>query len=205
MVRSASSHFDVALKIERCWIYIDDLCVSVRCFSSLQELLYSYSDGWFFAIFQKSESLDISLCKTANQTPSDLTINQFACASVSKEGSSMNEVKVEQKSTGCTKRYKVGVNNYMKCYKKRPEVKAKNNAFYMQKYRRTFKSKTQLDLNKSNNLELCKDSENQTNDSINFVMKRKSEVNSSTDTYCADKEVKRAKLKKRNSIHKNLR
>ena len=50
----------------------------------------------------------------------------------------MNEVKVEQKSTGSTKGYKVGFNNYMKCYKKQPEVKAKNNA-YMQKYRRTFK------------------------------------------------------------------
>ena len=173
-----------------------DLCVSVRCFSSLQELLYSYSGGWFFAIFQKSECLDVSLHKTANQTLDGLTINQFACASVSKEGCSVNEVNVEQKSTGCRKGYKVGFNNYIKCYKKRPEVKAKNNA-YMRKYSRTFKSKTQLNLNKSDNLELCKDSENQTNDSVNYVMKRKSEVFSSTDTYHADKQVKRAKLEKK--------
>ena len=86
----------------------------------------------------------------------------------------------------------------MKCYKKRTEVKAKNNA-YMQKYRGTFtcKSKTRLDLNKRDNLELSKDSENQTNVSIIYVMKRKSEVFSATDTYCADKQVKRAKLEKK--------
>ena len=57
--------------------------------------------------------------------------------------------------------------------------------------RKTVESKTKLDLNKSENLELCKDSENQTNDSLNYVMKRKSEVFSSTDTYRADKQVKR--------------
>ena len=108
----------------------------------------------------------------------------------------MNEVNVEQKSTGCKKGYKVGFNNYIKCYRKRPEVKAKNNA-YMRKYRRTFKSKTQPNLNKSDNLELCKDSENQKNDSVNYAVKRKSEVFSSTDTYHADKQVKRAKLEKK--------
>ena len=196
MVRCVKIHFTDALKSERGWIYIDDLCVSVRCFLSLQELLYSYSDGWFFAMFQKSECLDVSLHKTANQTLDGLTINQFACASVSKERCSVNEVNVEQKSTGCKKGYKVGFNNYIKCYNKRPEVKAKNNA-YMRKYRRTFKSKTQLNLNKSDNLELCKDSENQTNDSVNYAMKRKSEFFSSTDTYQADKQVKRAKLEKK--------
>lgn len=36
-------------------------------------------------------------------------------------------------------------------------------------------------------------------------MKRKSEVNFLIDIYCVDKEVKRVKLKKRNSIYKNLR
>lgn len=70
----------------------------------------------------------------------------------------------------------------------------------MQKYRSTVKSNTQLDLNKSDNLELCKDSENQTNVSVNYVMKWKSEVFSSTDTYCADQQVKRAKLEKKETL-----
>ena len=51
MVRCVSRYFTVALKSERGWIYFDDLCVSVICFSSLQELLYNYSDGCFFLPF----------------------------------------------------------------------------------------------------------------------------------------------------------
>lgn len=46
-------HLIVALNNHREWIYVDDLCVSVRRFSSIQDLLNSYSNGWCFAIFGK--------------------------------------------------------------------------------------------------------------------------------------------------------
>lgn len=143
MVRCRNRHFTVALKTDKGWIYIDDLCVSVRCFSPLQELLYNYCDGWFFAIFQKSECLDINLHDTANQISSGFSRNPIVCESVSKEACSINELKVEQKAKSFKKGDTVGFNNYMKCYRKQPEVKAKNNA-YMQKYRH--KSNTELDL-----------------------------------------------------------
>lgn len=105
----------------------------------------------------------------------------------------MNEVKVEQKGTSYRKGDRVGFNNYMKCYRKQPEVKAKHNA-YMRKYRR--KSNTELDLNKSDNLEVRKENEEQRNDSVNYAMKWKSGSISSTDTYHADEKVKQAKCEK---------
>ena len=181
------------MKTERGWIYIDDLCVSVKCFSFLQEVLYSYPDGWFFAVFQKSECLDINLHETANRTSSGFSINPTVRESVSKEGCSMNELEVERKGTSYRKGGIVGFNNYMKSYRKRPEVKAKQNA-YIRKYR--LKSNTELDSNKSNNLEVCKENEPQRNDSVNYVIKRKSGSISSTDTHHADEKVKRAKCEK---------
>ena len=49
IVRCLNRHFTVTLKSESGCICIDDLCVSVRRLLSFQEVLYSYSDGWFFA------------------------------------------------------------------------------------------------------------------------------------------------------------
>ena len=80
----------------------------------------------------------------------------------------------------------------MKCYRKQPEVKAKNNA-YMQKYRA--KTYSELDLNERGKLEIRKRNENQRNDLvIKFTMKRKSQsINSSSGTYYADENIKRPK------------
>lgn len=82
----------------------------------------------------------------------------------------------------------------MKCYRKQPEVKAKNNA-YMQKYRH--KSNTELDLNKIDNFKVCKEINDQRNGSVNYTIKRKSGSIFSTETYHADEKVKRAKLEKK--------
>ena len=54
MVRCISSHFTVAIKDDTRWIYVDDMCVSVRIYASFQHLLSSHSNGWFFAIYEKS-------------------------------------------------------------------------------------------------------------------------------------------------------
>ena len=47
MVRCISHHFKIAVNNHSEWIYIDDLCVWVRRFSSIQDLLNSYPNGWF--------------------------------------------------------------------------------------------------------------------------------------------------------------
>ena len=64
-----SPHFTIAVNNYSEWIYIDDLCVSVRRFASIQDLLNSYPNGWFFAIFGKS------LCTV----PNDLQTNFMPC------------------------------------------------------------------------------------------------------------------------------
>ena len=69
MVRCISHHFTIAVNNYSEWIYIDDLCVSVRRFSSVQDLLNSYPNGCFFAIFGKS------LCTV----PNDLQTNFMPC------------------------------------------------------------------------------------------------------------------------------
>lgn len=114
----------------------------------------------------------------------------------------MNELKVERKGTSYRKGDIVGFNNYMKCYRKQPEVKAKQNA-YMPKYR--LHSNTELDSNKPDNLEVCKENEPQRNDSVNYVIKRKSGSISSTDTHHADEKVKRAKCEKMKQYSQKLK
>ena len=69
MVRCLSHHFTIARNNHSEWIYIDDLCVSVISFSSIQDLLNSYPNGWFFAIFKKSLST----------VPNDLKTNLMPC------------------------------------------------------------------------------------------------------------------------------
>lgn len=71
----------------------------------------------------------------------------------------------------------------------------------MQKYRA--KTYSELDLNERGKLEIRKRNENQRNDLvIKFTMKRKSQsINSSSDTYYADENIKRPKqeIRKRSS------
>ena len=54
MVRCISHHFTVALKDDTSWVYIDDMCVAVRSYTSFEALLHEHFDGWFFGIFEKS-------------------------------------------------------------------------------------------------------------------------------------------------------
>ena len=153
------------------------MCVSVRRFLSFQEVSYScYPDGWFFAIFQKSESVDINFHESANQTCNSFTINPVVCKSRQISFKRLlqyerSEVRSDQKVTSYKKDNRVKCNNYMKCYRKQPEVKAKNKA-YMQKYRA--KTYSELDLKERGKLEIRKRNENQRNDLvIKFTMKRK--------------------------------
>lgn len=54
MVRCLNHHFTVAIKDDSLWVYIDDMCSSVRNYTSCHDLLHSHPKGWFFAIFEKS-------------------------------------------------------------------------------------------------------------------------------------------------------
>ena len=66
---------------------------------------------FFFAISQKSESVDINLHESANQTCNSFTINPVVCKSVSKDSCSTKEVKLDQKVTSYKKDNRVKCNN----------------------------------------------------------------------------------------------
>ena len=84
MVRCISSHFTVAIKDDARWIYVDDMCVSVRIYTSFQHLLSSHSNGWFFAIYAKSSIRDNNgiqknavACKTVQQNCNNVLVSTF--------------------------------------------------------------------------------------------------------------------------------
>ena len=51
-VRCFSHHFTVSVRDNTDWVYIDDMCVSVRNYSTIENLLHSHPYGWVFAIFE---------------------------------------------------------------------------------------------------------------------------------------------------------
>lgn len=84
MVRCISYHFTVAIKDDTGWIYVDDMCVSVRIYTSLQHVLSSHSNGWFFAIYEKSlirDNNDIQkdsvACETLLQNSNNLLVGSL--------------------------------------------------------------------------------------------------------------------------------
>ena len=78
MVRCLSHHFTVSITdTKSCWVYIDDMCVSVRNYTSFHGLLHNHCNGRFFAIYEKS-SISNNLvsnlvgCQTRCQKSNDL-------------------------------------------------------------------------------------------------------------------------------------
>ena len=53
LVPCCNHHFTVAINSGTYWMYIDDLCISVRKFPSVGDLLHAFPGGWFFGIFEK--------------------------------------------------------------------------------------------------------------------------------------------------------
>ena len=53
MVQYVSHHFTVALKDGTPWVYVDDMCDSVKNYTSCLDFFHSNHEGWFFAIFEK--------------------------------------------------------------------------------------------------------------------------------------------------------
>ena len=54
MVRSYNKHFTCAVFVQGKWTYIDDLCRSVKEFTSLASLTKQLKQGWFFLIYELS-------------------------------------------------------------------------------------------------------------------------------------------------------
>ena len=79
MVHCLSHHFTVAItdNTKSCWVYIDDMCISVRNYTSFRSLLHNHCNGWFFAIYETS-SISNNLvsnsvgCQTRCQNSNDL-------------------------------------------------------------------------------------------------------------------------------------
>ena len=51
------SHFTVTIKDGTPWVYVDDMCDSVKIYTSCQDFFHSSPNGWFFAIFEKSKDM----------------------------------------------------------------------------------------------------------------------------------------------------
>jgi len=77
MVRCASHHLTVATNNHTEWIYTDDLRVLVRSFTSIQDLLNNYPNGWFFTVFEKSSSTNETDLQTNN--PSQVVFSPDKC------------------------------------------------------------------------------------------------------------------------------
>ena len=56
MVQCVSHHVAVAIKDGTPWVYVDDMCDSVKNYTSCQGVFHSNPKGWFFAIFEKSRT-----------------------------------------------------------------------------------------------------------------------------------------------------
>lgn len=55
LVRRKSHHFTVAITAATQWVYIDDMCVSVKTYTSFQDIyIIILVVGFNFAIFRKS-------------------------------------------------------------------------------------------------------------------------------------------------------
>ena len=98
MVHCVSHHFTIAIKTDTEWIYIDDMCVSVRSFTSIQDLLNSYPNGWFFATFEKSSCTVIGNDIQANFMPCQTS---FLHHSFVESGTQSREPEMVFKSDKC--------------------------------------------------------------------------------------------------------
>ena len=100
MVRSHNRHFTCAVFIEGKWAYIDDLCSGVKEFSNLAALKQQFKQGWFFTIYELSNTLcdtTDSLAHSSsmggeNQEELKLDVCEITPAVIAKTGHFMNSV-----------------------------------------------------------------------------------------------------------------
>ena len=76
MIRCSSHHFTVAVKDDTRWVYIDDMCVLVRSYTTFQDLLHSHPNGWFFAIFKHCSLKVYNNMQTISESETSETVCQ---------------------------------------------------------------------------------------------------------------------------------
>ena len=95
LVRCTSHHFTVAIKADTQWVYIDEICVSVKAYTSFQDLLPHHSSGWFFAIFKKSSvrvaNDTIQTSFPASQTPTQ-NLDDFPVSTLPRDPLSIENI-----------------------------------------------------------------------------------------------------------------
>jgi len=100
MVRSHNRHFTCAVLIEGKWTYIDDLCSGVKEFSNLAALKQQFKQGWFFTIYELSNTLCDTTDSLAhsgsmggeNQEELKLDVCEITPVAIAKTGHFMNSV-----------------------------------------------------------------------------------------------------------------
>lgn len=53
-MRCANHHFTIAINSGTHWLYYDDLCTAVQQYTTFQEVLHRYANGWYFAVYEKA-------------------------------------------------------------------------------------------------------------------------------------------------------
>ena len=95
LVRCTSHHFTEAIKADTQWVYIDDMCVSVKTYTSFQDLLHNHFGGWFFSIFRKSSvregNHNIEAHFAASQTPTQ-NLDDLHVTSLPREAPSIENI-----------------------------------------------------------------------------------------------------------------
>ena len=151
IVRCMNHHFTVAIKETSHWLYIDDLCFSVRQYSSLSGLFNKHCNGWFFAVYEKC-----SFALNNSDTPRNSTVletpcvdTQDKCETISRSGT-QREVNASQTQTTSDKQSKSSKRTeYMRMYRKKRKcdkqtadadnTKRNKQKLYMWEYRKKIK------------------------------------------------------------------
>ena len=109
MVRSHNRHFTCAVLTEGRWTYIDDLCLSVKEFSNLAALKKHFAQGWFFTIYELSNTFCDATDSSAYNSPMGsesqeelkLDLCKITPSAIVKTGHFMNSVLSTPRTYSC--------------------------------------------------------------------------------------------------------
>lgn len=84
----------MAIKADTQWVYIDDMCVSVKTYTLFQDLLHDQFSGWFFAIFRKSSVRvgNDNTHKFCSQSNSDTNWDDFPVSTLPRDARSIENI-----------------------------------------------------------------------------------------------------------------
>ena len=138
VVRCSGSHFTIAIEREMQWFYFDDLCRSVRKYSSFHEISNMHTNGWFFAVYKKchfSFISNINVCQNNSASMDNDNIikannSGMPFSPVKHNMSSLNVIEKESEIEKLRKRGATDIDLKFKNTKKR------NRNAYMNEYKK---------------------------------------------------------------------